>query len=68
MQLIMYTLIISKREIYPDAPMMENLQKLLKYICKNGFEHHVAMVRSNVVDVLQDAVENYLGWDLYLHE
>ncbi len=47
---------------------VENLQKLLKYICKNGFEHHVAMVRSNVVDVLQDAVENYLGWELYLHE
>lgn len=47
---------------------VENLQKLLKYICKNGFEHHVAMVRSNVVDVLADAVENYLGWDLYLHE
>ena len=47
---------------------VDNLQQLLKYICKNGFEHHVAMVRSNVVDILQDAVENYLGWELYLHE
>ena len=60
-------------DLYPMAGCIavtevDNLQKLLKYICKNGFEHHVAMVRSNVVDVVADAVENYLGWDLYLHE
>lgn len=45
-----------------------NLQKLLKYLCKEGFEHHVAMVRGNVSDVLYDAIDSYLGWDLYLHE
>ena len=44
-----------------------NLQNLLKFMCKNGFEHHVAMVRGNVADVLEEAVDNYLGWDLYLH-
>lgn len=47
---------------------VENLQKLMKFICKNGFEHHVAMVRTDVVDILQEAMENYLGWDLYVHE
>jgi L-fucose isomerase-like protein len=47
---------------------VENLQKLLKHLCKNGYEHHVAMVRGNVGSILEDAVESYLGWDLYKHE
>lgn len=44
------------------------LQTLLKYICRNGFEHHVAMVRTDVVDIVAEAVETYLGWELYVHE
>lgn len=47
---------------------VDNLQKLMKYICKNGFEHHVAMCRSDVVEILNEAVESYLGWELYTHE
>lgn len=47
---------------------VDNLQKLMKYMCKNGFEHHVAMCRTNVSEILQEAVENYLGWDIYVHE
>ena len=45
-----------------------NLQQLMKYICKNGFEHHVAMVRTDVVDILVEAIDTYLGWELYVHE
>ena len=45
-----------------------NLKTLMKYICKNGFEHHVAMWRGNVKDILQEAIESYLGWNLYVHE
>lgn len=45
-----------------------NLQKLMKHICRNGFEHHVAACRTHVADILQDAIENYLGWNLYVHE
>jgi L-fucose isomerase-like protein len=45
-----------------------DLQRLLNYICKNGFEHHVAMVRGNVRHIIEEAVESYLGWDLYLHQ
>ncbi|MDR0989146.1 MAG: fucose isomerase [Prevotellaceae bacterium] len=45
-----------------------NLQKLMKFICRSGFEHHVAMCRGQVKEVLQDALENYLGWELYVHE
>ena len=43
------------------------LQKLMKVICKNGFEHHVAMSRSHVAGVLAEAFETYLGWDVYHH-
>lgn len=46
---------------------VNNLQQLMKYICKNGFEHHVAMCRSRVADVLDEAINTYLGWDLYRH-
>jgi L-fucose isomerase-like protein len=45
-----------------------NLQNLMKYMCKNGFEHHVAMCRGNVRDVVSEAIETYLGWELYKHE
>lgn len=44
------------------------LQRLMKYICKNGFEHHVAMSASLCADILAEAFETYLGWDVYRHE
>ena len=47
---------------------VDNLQILMKHICRNGFEHHVAMVRNEVKDILNEAIEGYLGWNLYVHE
>ena len=47
---------------------VNNLQTLMKYICKNGFEHHVAMVRNDVKEILNEAIEDYLGRNLYVHE
>lgn len=44
------------------------LQKLMKHIVKNGYEHHVGMSRGHLGDIVQEAVENYLGWDVYRHE
>jgi len=44
-----------------------NLQKLMKYIVKNGFEHHVGMVRERCADIVEDVLETYLGWSLYRH-
>ena len=44
------------------------LQKLMRFVCSNGFEHHVVMNRSFTADVLAEAFENYLGWDVYYHE
>jgi L-fucose isomerase-like protein len=47
---------------------VSDLQTMMKYICKNGFEHHVAMVRGNWADVLEEAITTYLDWDLYRHQ
>jgi len=44
-----------------------HLQKLMRHICKNGFEHHVAMNGSNVAGVLGEAFDTYFGWDVYHH-
>lgn len=43
------------------------LQKLLQYICANGFEHHVVMTRSHSAPALVEALRNYLGWEIYHH-
>ena len=40
----------------------------MKHLCKNGFEHHVAMARGNVAGIIGEAVESYMGWDLYVHK
>lgn len=44
-----------------------NLQGLMQYVCKNGFEHHVVMNASKTAGILKEALENYLGWETYLH-
>jgi len=46
---------------------VDNLQKLMKYVGKNGFEHHVSMVRGKVAGILEEACGNYLEWDVYRH-
>jgi L-fucose isomerase-like protein len=43
------------------------LQKLLKYICREGFEHHVAANFSDVSKAVHEATTRYLGWESYLH-
>lgn len=44
------------------------LQKLLHYICENGFEHHVAVNLSQTADAMYEALSNYLEWDIYYHK
>jgi L-fucose isomerase-like protein len=46
---------------------VQGLPKLLRLICTNGYEHHVAFGRSFVADVLHEALGNYLGWSIYRH-
>lgn len=43
-------------------------QQLLHYICKNGFEHHVAINMACYGRAVAEALETYLGWDVYYHE
>ena len=47
---------------------VDNLQILMKHICKNGFEHLVAMVRNDVKDILNEAIEGEWGRKLYVPE
>jgi L-fucose isomerase-like protein len=44
-----------------------HLQKLLRYICERGFEHHVAANFSTVASAVHEATTRYLGWDMYWH-
>ena len=44
------------------------LQKLMRHVCREGFEHHVVMNSSHTAGVLAEAFERYLGWEVYHHE
>lgn len=44
-----------------------DLQDLLRLVCDQGFEHHVAVNRSQVAKAVAEAWERYLGWRVYLH-
>jgi L-fucose isomerase-like protein len=44
------------------------LQKLLQYVCRHGFEHHVAVNRSHYGRAVTDALANYKGWEVYHHQ
>lgn len=46
---------------------INNLQQLLKIICENGFEHHVAINLSETAEAIYEALTNYKGWDVYHH-
>jgi L-fucose isomerase-like protein len=43
------------------------LQQLMRHICKNGFEHHAAMTSAHCASATCEAMENYLGWQVYSH-
>ena len=43
-------------------------QKLLQFICRNGWEHHVAATKAEVADAIDDALSTYLEWDVYHHQ
>jgi L-fucose isomerase-like protein len=43
------------------------MQELLRYICENGFEHHVAANFANVAAPIQEAASKYLGWKMHRH-
>ncbi len=57
-------------ETFGGAGVVEipNMQKLLRYICENGYEHHVAASFSSVAPAVQEAASRYLGWSVHHHQ
>ena len=45
-----------------------NLQGLMNHVCRNGFEHHVVMNASKTAAILEEALGNYMGWEIYNHK
>lgn len=43
------------------------LQQLLKNLCRKGFAHHVAATLNEVGDIVYEALNTYLGWDIDYH-
>src|SRR5271156_1453910 len=56
-------------ETFGGAGVVEipHMQILLRYICENGFEHHVAANFSTVAPVVHEATTKYFGWQIYAH-
>jgi L-fucose isomerase-like protein len=44
------------------------LQKLMQYVCKNGYEHHVAVNPGLYGAAIAEALGNYKKWDVYHHQ
>jgi L-fucose isomerase-like protein len=56
-------------ETFGGAGVVEipHMQKLLRYICENGFEHHVAANFSTVAPMIHESATKYFGWEMYHH-
>jgi len=46
---------------------IKQLQKLMQFICKNGFEHHTVISLSKTSEIVKESLEKYKGWDIYNH-
>jgi L-fucose isomerase-like protein len=46
---------------------LPEFQKLLHFICRNGYEHHVAATKAAVADGIAEALTTYVGWQTYHH-
>lgn len=40
---------------------------LMHHLTRNGYEHHVALVQAACADILEEALGNYMGWEVYRH-
>ena len=46
---------------------VDNMQELLRFICENGYEHHVAINLTNCAGSVKEALSKYLGWGVHQH-
>jgi len=44
-----------------------NLQRLLSFLARAGFEHHVALTYSPRTEALREALGTYMGWKIHHH-
>ncbi len=44
------------------------LRRLLGFVARNGFEHHVAMGRGHCAEAVAEATDRYLGWPTNRHQ
>ncbi len=44
-----------------------NFQDLMQYLCMMGLEHHVAVNISQKADAVAEALDTYIGWEVYQH-
>jgi L-fucose isomerase-like protein len=56
-------------ETFGGAGVVEipRMQRLLRFICQEGFEHHVAANFSQSASAVYEAASNYLDWNMYFH-
>jgi hypothetical protein len=43
------------------------LQKLMRFVRRNGFERHAAMNVSYCAGILAEAIDTYLVWEVHRH-
>jgi L-fucose isomerase-like protein len=43
------------------------MQELLRYICEQGFEHHLAANLAKVGEAVHEATSRYMGWTVHAH-
>ncbi|MFX1527073.1 MAG: L-fucose/L-arabinose isomerase family protein [Promethearchaeota archaeon] len=43
---------------------IQNLQNILKTLCREGFAHHVATTLNKVAEIVNEALDHYLGWNI----
>lgn len=44
-----------------------DLNGLMHYLTRHGYEHHVALVQASCADILEEALGTYIGWEVYRH-
>ncbi|HEY8542846.1 MAG TPA: L-fucose/L-arabinose isomerase family protein [Pseudothermotoga sp.] len=68
---------VGEGEILPTDPKtfgsrgiarIKGLDRLMNYICLEGFEHHVAINLSQISRSVKEALERYMNVKIYLHE
>jgi L-fucose isomerase-like protein len=47
---------------------IKDLQKLLNFICENGFEHHTVINLSKISEPVYEALTKYKNWPIYYHQ